>query len=162
MHQLLKELDIPVYYASEYGDGSGRDAYSYNKNCKRNAMCKFLSDVYGNEGICSDLNVLSIGDAEFEQEAVREVVRDWDQTPVVAHSPLCKTVRLKEQPFLQQLRDELQLLRGWLPSMVSHTESFSFCMGQSLDLQRRTWTQTPVRPQEPFSPKISGYCRSDP
>eukprot|EP00747_Dinoflagellata_sp_TGD_P099834 gnl/TRDRNA2_/TRDRNA2_167863_c1_seq2.p1 gnl/TRDRNA2_/TRDRNA2_167863_c1~~gnl/TRDRNA2_/TRDRNA2_167863_c1_seq2.p1 ORF type:complete len:398 (+),score=59.63 gnl/TRDRNA2_/TRDRNA2_167863_c1_seq2:145-1194(+) len=134
MPELLKELDIPVYYASEHCNGGDMNA-EYFTMCKQKAMFTCLSKIYLEEDLDCDVNALSIGDAAIEQEAIKELLSDWDPTPVVDHGPLCKTVRLQEQPSLQQLSDELQLLMELLPTMVRHSESFDFYMEESIGLR---------------------------
>ena len=127
---LLDELDIPVYYAFEHVHKSvarlirmprtasrmraqGTDV---QKGCKRAAMEKCLRRMWRKRHV--RLNVISIGDSTAERDAIKEIM--W--FPACAGLPslehLCKTIKLAEDPTLEELGGQLRSLSSWLPKMV--------------------------------------------
>lgn len=117
--ELLKALDIPVYYAREFVSQHDRWACSVEEGvdlymiAKRNAMTQVLHR-YCPRGRWKDANVTSIGDSGAEEEAMKEIM--WE------HDGLCKTVRLIQEPALDVLGMELQILTSWFPKLVSYSE----------------------------------------
>lgn len=61
MAGLLKELQIPIYYAPEHVTGTLADVEDLNVTMKRNAMREFLS----HRGAGHGLNLISIGHPTF-------------------------------------------------------------------------------------------------
>eukprot|EP00933_Yihiella_yeosuensis_P040278 TRINITY_DN3455_c0_g3_i1.p1 TRINITY_DN3455_c0_g3~~TRINITY_DN3455_c0_g3_i1.p1 ORF type:complete len:385 (-),score=65.15 TRINITY_DN3455_c0_g3_i1:222-1376(-) len=126
LSQLLAELGIPVYYASEYR----RCAKSPCKSpsafdpppaiCKRMAMEDYLATL----GLTSSnvrLNLLSIGDSMAEREAARLAISAVEQMALTRRTPLpvCKTVKLQTDPSLKMLSFELKTLLSRLGRMVA-------------------------------------------
>jgi len=116
---LLRKLGIRVVYARECvpprqalaaSVEEGVDVYTI---AKRNAMKRCLKRLR-----CGH-NVLSIGDSQAEECAIKEIL--WEED---AGSSLCKTVKLLEDPTLDTLGMELQLVCSWLELMVPHKEDF--------------------------------------
>mmetsp|Transcript_82738 Transcript_82738/g.184644 ORF Transcript_82738/g.184644 Transcript_82738/m.184644 type:complete len:366 (+) Transcript_82738:184-1281(+) len=112
---LLQELEIPVYYAPEHhrplfqgqGDDNSAGAVDVGVACKCNAMTEFLHQVCGDGH--ARANVLSIGDSNTEREAAKEALRAREVAGC-PERPLCKTVKLKSDPSLKQVSDELHHL----------------------------------------------------
>lgn len=65
-------------------------------------------------------NILCIGDSETERDAMIEVL--FTHTQPDKHGKekpcRCKTIKLPEDPDLQQLTTELELLNGWMEALV--------------------------------------------
>jgi len=111
--KLLHDLDIPVYYASEYKKvartptmGDPAPALS-----KRLAMEDYISSLR----TCSRstrLSILSIGDSTAEREAARQACFALEKKAAVAGTPapVCKTIKLQTDPSLKMLSFELRTL----------------------------------------------------
>jgi len=139
---LVRELDITIYYANEH---TGRPdvppaclAQDYTA-WKRNAMAKCLTDWYAT-GVLGKarLNVTSIGDGLFEQQALKDLLNAWGQTGLLAQAPLCKTLKLMDHPTLSQLSDELQRLAPGLEGMAHQDKPFDLCIDDPAKLTTRT------------------------
>jgi len=138
---LVRELDITIYYANEH---TGRPdvppaclAQDYTA-WKRNAMAKCLTDWYAT-GILGKarLNVTSIGDSVIEQQALKDLLKAWGQTGLLAQAPLCKTLKLMDHPILSQLSDELQRLAPGLECMALRDNPFDLCINDPVQLTTR-------------------------
>lgn len=139
---LVRELDITIYYANEH---TGRPdvppaclAQDYTA-WKRNAMAKCLTDWYAT-GVLGKarLNVTSIGDGLFEQQALKDLLKAWGQTGLLAQSPLCKTLKLMDHPTLSQLSDQLQRLSPGLQCMAHQDKPFDICIDDPAKITTRT------------------------
>jgi hypothetical protein len=139
---LVRELDITIYYANEH---TGRPdvppaclAQDYTA-WKRNAMAKCLTDWYAT-GVLGKarLNVTSIGDGLFEQQALKDLLKAWGQTGLLAQSPLCKTLKLMDHPTLSQLSDQLQRLSPGLQCMAHQDKPFDLCIDDPAKITTRT------------------------
>lgn len=139
---LVRELDITIYYANEH---TGRPdvppaclAQDYTA-WKRNAMAKCLTDWYAT-GVLGKarLNVTSIGDGLFEQQALKDLLNAWGQTGLLAQAPLCKTLKLMDHPTLSQLSDELQRLCPGLEGMALQDTPFDLTIDDPAKLTTRT------------------------
>jgi len=146
---LLKGLDIPIFYAREHMKKpdafrarveEGVDPYTV---AKRRAMLKALKKLRSKMKT-SSLNVISVGDAITEKEALQEVLWSLSEHQVEGAvedglSSLCKTVKLADNPSVNYLSDQLQLIQAWLPRMAALNEDFDFFMDDPEDLT--TWSQ---------------------
>lgn len=139
---LVRELDITIYYANEH---TGRPdvppaclAQDYTA-WKRNAMAKCLTDWYAT-GVLGKarLNVTSIGDGLFEQQALKDLLNAWGQTGLLAQTPLCKTLKLMDHPTLSQLSDQLQRLAPGLECMAHQEKPFDLSIDDPAKLTTRT------------------------
>jgi hypothetical protein len=125
---LVKELDITMYYAGEHASAGHEapptSAVDY-RVLKRNAMARSLTDWYatGVLGVAR-LNVLSVGDSFVEQQALKELMKAWDESGLIAETPICKTLKFMERPTLRQLGEELRQLPAWLPRLACVPRSF--------------------------------------
>lgn len=137
--ELLQELQIPVYYASEYRHASSPrvlgDCNHPDVSAKFNAMAEFLQIKTG----CvlpgdEFLNFISIGDSFIEQEAARGVQAYFGNSNQRA---LCKTVKLLEDPSLKCLTEELQELLKQFGSLISYAGDVDVHAQGAEDLQRQ-------------------------
>lgn len=131
IESLLRDLDIPVYYATEYLEPAvPLDASIDQTPClatvsKRNAMTEFMRRLCASKTWAgSRLSVLSIGDSLVEQQALKDCCRRWAGLRPSDRRPLCKTVKLMDKPSLQQLSDELRYVISEVGGMASREEDF--------------------------------------
>lgn len=127
MPSLLRELEIPVFYADEHVGVPGARASDVQvetaldlTTLKANAMAHCLNEWYSSEVLTRScgLNVLSIGDSEHEATALRFVMEEWGKSPLFPDARFCKTVKLMEGPTLHQLSSELLRLPPWFQRMT--------------------------------------------
>lgn len=137
---LLEELGIPIYYGLDHVHSTvARLAQTQQgisqlqqggvdvlEACKRGAMAKCLRKVCGKNTL--QLNVLSVGDSDVEKKAIKDLL--WFPTPnqLPPGEHLCKTIKFMEEPTVQQLGDQLRVLRSRLVDMVSHREDVDLNM----------------------------------
>lgn len=119
-----QELRISVYRAVP-----DRDPYV---EAKRIDMTACLEKFYGRHAKWQQ-NVVCIGDAATEQQAIKEVLHQDSESS--RPRPLCKTVNLIDTPALEQLSNELRILGVWLDKMVSYPKDFDLFMDQLDDLE---------------------------
>jgi len=141
--QLLKELKIPIVYARESIKrqfvclAEVEDGVNVFAVAKQRAMQKALKKLYGKSPW---RNVISVGDAHHEKDAIKELLWTID-VPDQERPPRCKTVKLMEEPSVEQLGAELLLLGMWLQSMVAHEEDFDVVMDDSEETMLRMHEQ---------------------
>lgn len=144
LQELLEELDIPIYYSFEHVHSSLkrcarckdtvlemlREGTDVLAACKRSAMKKCLRNICG-ESECVRQNVLSIGDCETEQNALKDVL--WHDRPLepLERQPICKTLRLLEESGLEELGEQLHIIRAWLPTIMAHRQDFDFNLDEA-------------------------------
>lgn len=146
--EIIKDLDIPIFYAREHvprvaaqhmtvEGGVGVCPYTI---AKRYAIKHCLASVYGKP--TRPLHVISVGDSETERDAAWEVL--WDLArPGPSESRkyhICKTVKFANEPTLEQLGNQLELLNSWLPRMLRYNEDFDLNMEDGEDLEFQSWT----------------------
>lgn len=130
--EILKELEIPIIYAREclrkpmISQAKEEEGVNIFILAKQAAMLKALKKLYGKRPWT---NVISIGDSIVERDAITELL--WGRDQETDRTPRCKTVKLMEEPSVEQLRAELMLLGMWLRSMASHAEDFDVVMDDS-------------------------------
>mmetsp|Transcript_57900 Transcript_57900/g.148939 ORF Transcript_57900/g.148939 Transcript_57900/m.148939 type:complete len:452 (-) Transcript_57900:18-1373(-) len=123
--ELLRDLDIQIYYAREHV--SKRDKFaSYVEEgvdlfmiAKRNAMMTCLRKLRRQHRKPRTRNVLSIGDSVTEENAIKEILWASDTT-----GDLCKTVKFISDPTLDVLGAELQLIKSWFDKLVHYSQDF--------------------------------------
>lgn len=100
---------------------------------KQRCMIKALRKFYGRRGAWK--NVFSIGDGVYEREALQDF---GFQHVHAAASPLLyiKTIKLIEEPSCAQVILQMQVLRTWLPTMVSWTEDIDLDFGSDAEEHR--------------------------
>ncbi len=97
---------------------------------KQRAMMQVLRRFYGQR---SWKNVVSIGDGEYEEQALTNI--GFERTNAVSSKTgqpkelRVKTVKLVGRPDVSQLRDQLQVLQAWLPRIISWRCDFSVDFG---------------------------------
>lgn len=125
---LLRELDVTVYYAQEDSDNCpGALAAEDWTSLKRSAMARCLDDwlaagVFRKcnlDGTSPDfVSVVSVGDSVAEQQAAMSLT--GSAAGVVPDKQLlCKTLKLMDQPTLEQLGEELLLLPALLRTVAA-------------------------------------------
>jgi len=82
-------------------------------------------------------NVLSVGDSNTEKDAIMEVL--WNLSEDGTETPLCKTVKMADQPAVQLLSDQLTILSQWIPGLAAQNEDLDINMEDPQDLQH--WSQ---------------------
>jgi len=130
---LLKELRIPVIYSRECvkpymmrsPDGDFEEGVCPLTMAKEQAMKKVLKKLYGKNPW---KNVLSIGDSVTERTAITELL--WAHMGEDARS-CCKTLKMLQDPSIEQLQAELNMIKDALPSMAKRVEDFSFCIDET-------------------------------
>jgi len=125
--QLLEELDIPVYYASDYRKGADDLPGAVSK---RLAMEDFLHTISGDS---SRLNVLSVGDSWAEREAARTAMQSLERQAYAANLPMpsCKTLKFQTDPALKMLTLELRALMRRLGRMIALEEGVDVIFEQT-------------------------------
>lgn len=122
---LVQELGIQIYHADTVV-------------LKRDAMVEALTSLP--EGSASEeagmarLNAISVGNCSITARALRELLDSWGDSGLLAHPPLCKTVRLVSSPTVAALGDELDRLSVWFEHMVSSDVEFDFCVASPEDI----------------------------
>lgn len=135
--RLLRELDIPVYYAAEYRrclQGLPITTSTDSAACKKAAMTDFLRSLRGTMASRGRMNVLSIGDSVAEREAAMHSVAALEKLEPIARRPLCKTVKLVTDPSLKEISAEVNLLSDLLGQMVHKEEGFDLIFDNCANL----------------------------
>jgi len=135
--ELLSELEVPVFYAREYlakaeiASFKGRQDEGVNLYvvAKRKAMLKCLSKFKKVSG-CSANNIISVGDAFMEHEAMKEVVWAMDD-----HT-FCKSVLFVQSPPISTLTKEVETLIGSMGRLVAVQDDFDLDMQNEKDVLR--------------------------
>lgn len=124
MPALIKELGITIYYAQDFEKKCpGATAAEDWGALKRAAMARCLDDWRLSEFSLADpepeLSVISIGDSDAEQKALKTLleVQTIDRA-------LCKTVKLMDDPTLDELSRQLEVLHSWFGRMAGATKNF--------------------------------------
>lgn len=136
LEQLLEELRIPIIYAQERLGAAVRakadimlqDGVNLMTIAKRAAMVKLLRKLYGKSSPWK--NVISIGDSVVERDAIIDALWSQSDHESVA-APCCKTVKLVEEPTIDNLSAELVLLGMWLQSMAAYGQDFDVVMDEA-------------------------------
>lgn len=131
--ELLASLDMPIIYAREclkkhmIAQGQQDDGLCLWTLSKQAAMKKMLKKLYGRRAW---INVLSIGDSTTERTAITELL--WS-TPEdsAGRAPCCKTIKLMEDPSVEQLSTQLIMLSMWMQHLSQHTSDFDVSMDDS-------------------------------
>jgi len=128
--ELLLNLDIPVFYAREFVRRRERLAARVEEGvdlfmiAKRNAMKQCFRKLC--PGAEKQGNVICIGDSQTEVLAIKEIM--WSDDDGGA---LCKTIKLLDDPTLEVLGMELQLVGSWFEKMVPHNGDFHICLNDA-------------------------------
>lgn len=134
---VLLELDIPVFHADEHAGVPGclpADVRCVEaSDCmtlKANAMADHLNELYASHVLdrTKGMNVISVGDAEHEAAALKEVMREWGRSSIFPCAPLCKTLKLMTSPTLHQLSSELVRLPKLLQRLTPLPRDIDLCI----------------------------------
>lgn len=131
------EFKIPVVYARECVTKSMRvnadveEGVNILTIAKQAAMQKALKRLYGKGQTWR--NIISVGDSIVERDALKELL--WSQD--TESDPLCKTVKLMEEPTAEQLGAQMMLLSGLLGAMARHEEDFDIVIDDSEETRRK-------------------------
>lgn len=113
---------IPVMYALEIMEDVDPEKSlakgHYLTETKARAMKAAVTNFYSRYPNQSWKNVISIGDAFFEHDAIRQVTRDRPYRENEAKKCFTKTVKLLEGPSTSGLITQLSIILSWLTKIV--------------------------------------------
>jgi hypothetical protein len=122
---LLAELGIEVFYARNCLEkwkirSATMDDMDVLMLMKQAAMKQCIKRLYGSGS--SWKNIMSIGDSETERNALTEVVFTHSQPDRHGQEKTCrcKTIKVPDDPNLQQLSTSLEVLTGWIQPLILH------------------------------------------
>jgi len=129
LDSVFKALDISVYHAQITKTWSSQHQ-DLRVLAKKNAMRKCLQAIYRGGRIADRWNVLSIGDSLVEQVAVKQICKEYPRM-----RPVCKSVKFADEPTLEQLSHQLELIVPNFPRLVNVAKdtdwsSTSLCFGR--------------------------------
>merc|ERR1719353_1425048 len=120
---------IPIMYALEIikDDMVNFEQLQADGGCvltetKAQAMKAAVTDFYSRYPNQSWKNIISIGDAFFEHDAIRQVSRERPQKDDAAKKCRTKTVKLLDGPTISGMIMQLSLVRSWLMKIVEMDE----------------------------------------
>jgi len=152
--QLIKDLNVPIVYAQEgvqvdYDKqemASDEEIERFWSGVKGKAIARECRDFYSQYEGQSWKNVISIGDSDFErlgtQGAMQDYMRDHginmdssDAVDVNGHvyKVRTKTFKMVDQPTIEELTVEVEMLRTWLPHMIKLDSSFDINLNNADD-----------------------------
>jgi hypothetical protein len=114
---------LPVFYALELLKDLDHQKLDKEGAClltetKARAMKAAVTDFYSRYPNQSWKNIISIGDAFFEHDAIRQVTRDHSAESGVAKKCRTKTVKLLEGPSIAGVMVQLSIIESWLAKIV--------------------------------------------
>lgn len=111
---------IDIVYAMEFLEESSPLTTGTLVESKARAMKSAVSEFYSKYAGQSWKNLISIGDALYEHEAIRQVARERPGGIHGGGSKKCrtKTVKLIEAPTIPGMVMQLSLLENWLAKIV--------------------------------------------
>jgi hypothetical protein len=132
LEPIIEKLRIPIIYAKEelmLADNT--NAENFNTTLKRRAMTKAAKRFYSQYKNQSWKNIISVGDSNYERDALIEVVSNKKQ----GENRKCrvKTLKLADCPDIEQVNAQLDVLKSWIPSMVAHDNNFDIDMDGPVD-----------------------------
>lgn len=128
--EVLLNLDIPVFYAREHVRKTEKVAARVEEGvdlfmiAKRNAMKRCIRKLCPNADKIG--NVICIGDSTTEELAIKEIM--WSDDSGLAQ---CKTIKLLDDPTLEVLGMELQLVTSWFEKMIPHGDDFHISLNDT-------------------------------
>ena len=153
--RLIKQLQIPIIYAQEgimvdYSKekmSSDEEIERFWSSVKGKAIARECNKFYSQYEGQSWKNVISIGDSDFErlgtQHAMENYMReqgiDGDGKLVDINGHLykvrTKTFKMLDEPTVEELTVEVDMLKAWLPLMVTLDSSFDVNLNNADDPQ---------------------------
>eukprot|EP00930_Biecheleria_cincta_P099814 TRINITY_DN91429_c0_g1_i1.p1 TRINITY_DN91429_c0_g1~~TRINITY_DN91429_c0_g1_i1.p1 ORF type:complete len:709 (-),score=177.19 TRINITY_DN91429_c0_g1_i1:51-2177(-) len=121
LKKVFDELQIQVHYAQIPRPETIPAGADVAVHAKKVCMIKIMDKYYGTN-MQAHIHAMSIGDQDAEATALKEVLKDRQKK--AWRRPLCKVVRLPEEPMLEDLGKSVQLLAKHLPSLVSRQDDF--------------------------------------
>jgi hypothetical protein len=114
---------IPVFYALELLKDLDQQKLDKEGAClltetKARAMKAAVTDFYSRYPNQSWKNIISIGDAFFEHDAIRQVSRERPHMDNMAKKCRTKTVKLLEGPSIAGMVVQLSIIESWLAKIV--------------------------------------------
>eukprot|EP00434_Breviolum_minutum_P004326 symbB.v1.2.003811.t1/scaffold192.1/size616647/22 len=112
---------------------SSSEVESFWSSMKAKAIARECYNFYSQYEGQSWKNVISIGDSDFERIGTMLATKDYmaqireSNTAVVddhVYKVRTKTLKMIEQPTLDELNTQLGLLRAWLPHMIKLDSDF--------------------------------------
>mmetsp|Transcript_14360 Transcript_14360/g.41266 ORF Transcript_14360/g.41266 Transcript_14360/m.41266 type:complete len:348 (+) Transcript_14360:166-1209(+) len=139
LEAILKE--IPTIYALELVKAKGLDDFDPESGClltetKARAMKEAVSQFYSRYPGQSWKNIVSIGDAYFEHDAIRQVVASNLQEKRCR----TKTIKLLEGPTVAGMVVQLSIINSWLPKIVTADSDIDIDMSAEED-QVNKWVE---------------------
>jgi len=113
---ILKDLKISIHH-TDFEEARERvnTQLDLPTAAKMISMCRILKARFG-DSPTAQWNALSIGDRPTELRALKEACRE--QARRVWRRPICKTLKLPEEPMLDELGHNLKTLTPQLTSLV--------------------------------------------
>jgi len=134
---------VPVFYGLELLQAQKsrqrREAPVNLTETKVMAMQQAVTKFYSRYDNQSWKNVVSIGDAFFEHDAIRQVVRE---RPEYTNDRKCrtKTVKLLDAPTIGGLEVQLKILASWLTKIVEVDDDVSLDFGAKQPMEEQLQT----------------------
>lgn len=145
--------NIPIMYALETQE-EVKDTYDGDDltQSKAAAMKSALTVFYSRYPDQSWKNVVSIGDARFEHDAIRQVTAE-KQAETPGKKVRTKTVKLIEDPTLGSMMVQVSMIENWLAKIVKADYDVAIDFSD-LDANMETWRDEfgrdcAVEPPEP-------------
>lgn len=115
-HKVIKSQDIPVISAREqHGEVYRNDPVSWKFHTIKSIVFSFIKS--GAESIHpedSDLEIISVGDSCIDRDAVRKVVKHFDDNLVV------KTIKFMNKPSIENLIHQLKHVLSCIKNITMH------------------------------------------
>lgn len=141
---LIRELQVPVVYAQEgmqveYNKAnmsSDEEIEQFWAQVKGKAIARELKDFYSQYQGQSWKNIISIGDSDFErlgtQSATEDYIKAHGIRPCGSESDVnghvfkvrTKTFKMVDQPTIEELTLQVEMLIKWVPLMVKLDNGF--------------------------------------
>lgn len=119
VHAQLK--NVPIFYAMEHvvetdRTVQGQELADYLTRTKASAMKSAVGEYYSRYPGQSWKNIISLGDAFFEHDAIRQVTADHQASQ--PKKIRTKTIKLLEGPTIDGLIIQLSIVESWLKKVV--------------------------------------------
>lgn len=152
--ELIKELNVPVVYAQDgihvdYDKqemSSDEEVEKFWSGVKGKAIARECRDFYSQYEGQSWKNVISIGDSDFErlgtqsatEDYMKEIGLEGNCSKVVdvnghMYKVRTKTFKMVDQPTIEELTVEVDMLKTWLPLMVKLDSGFDVNLNNADD-----------------------------
>lgn len=115
-HKVIKSQDIPVISArAQYGEVYRNDPVSWKFHTIKSIVFSFINS--GADSVQledSDLEIISVGDSHIDRDAVRKVVKHFDDNLAV------KTIKFMHQPSIENLIYQLKHVLTCIKNITFH------------------------------------------